>query len=208
MMNIDWLIGTSEARINHFLRKNAIETPAELQDTVIKITLPEIPMGLRPEVYCHLYAKRILLSQQSSQKDVAIQIDKSALAGLAKGDKLAALLLEKKIEMQGDIGKAHALQHWLESLALSKEDVFSEIFGDTLSPLLLSLEKQAQPFIASTFELGKNIVNQFSDKLNMGKTDNDDSTAIKQQLLKLREQTERLEARMQQLSEQLNQQKH
>lgn len=206
MLDIDWLIGTAEARINHFLRNNELDIPKDINNSVFKITLPQAPILKQQSVlYCHLYAQRVILSKQQTETDVAIDITSDALIGMAKGEKLSVLLLEKKMYMHGDIGKAHALQHWLESLALTKDDVFADVFGETLGPLLSSLEKQAEPILSNIFELGKNFLQQFTETSRSNSTD--DNQALKQQVTRLREQADRLEAKVKALNDELQAQK-
>lgn len=208
MINIDWIIGVCEARINRFLRGNDIHTPAELQRSVFKIILPTLPLpGDKPDIYAHLFSNRVVISKQQSQEDVSIEVTIEGLTGLAKGDKLAALLLEKKILMHGDIGKAHALQHWLESLSLSKADAFTEVFGEALGNVFLSFEQQAEPLLNTALEFGKNIVEQLSSFSNKGSSSTQDDSVVKQQIMKLREQADRMEARLQAIDKQLNTEK-
>ncbi len=207
-MSIDWLIGTAEARINHFLRNNDLYAPGEISGSIFKVTLPALPLLKQQTIiYCHLQSRRVILSKQEALADVSIDISSNALIGLAKGEKLATLLLEKKMHMHGDIGKAHALQHWLESLSLTKEDAFAEVFGDTVGPLLSSLEQQAQPLLSGIFELGKNLFEQFAERTAPPNKNSEDNTVLKQQVIKLREQADRLEARVKILNDELQQHK-
>ncbi len=203
-MNIDFLIGSTEARINRFLKDNGITVPEGLQRSVFKIILPPAPLlpedALPREFYCHLFANRIIISQQTAEEDVSIDISLDALIAISKGDSFATLLLEKKMHMQGDIGKAHSFQHWLESLALTKEDIVSDVFGEVIGTFMLSAHQQAEPLITSILEAGKNLFQNFSQD----NTQSNDDSQLKQQIIKLREKSDRLEARLDALNEQLN----
>lgn len=201
------LISATEARINRYLKNNAIKIPEALENTLFKVILPPLPfVNVNNEFYCHLLTSRVVLNQQAHAADVTIELSRQAFVDLARGEKLAALLIDKKIHMHGDIGKAQALQHWLESIALSKEDAFAEVFGDDIAFILAEIEKQAAPLVTSALAFGKSLLDTATEKMGNASQPAEDSEALKQQILRLREQNDRLEARLNAIADKLDKQ--
>jgi ubiquinone biosynthesis protein UbiJ len=187
-----------EALLNRYLRldPDTIKRIAKLQGKTIEINISDwnITFFIAPT------QDGLQLNTQTPQTpDCIIHGKLFDLIQSVQSNQKKARLSQRKIFIRGDIHIAEALQEILKRMDIDWEEHFSHYLGDSLAHKSVSLLKQAQNLVSRSLNLFKENFRDFiHEEAELSPTP-EIVEDMYQKISTLRDDTERLEARVQRL---------